>query len=279
MGSRGGPGRGYPREAGEASCPSGFEGQLKLRLPRSLCGEAGPRPGGSGRGALCHFRYSITILAGFFKCNLIVFSLSLCRPSKNLMFLTKFCGRYLTLYLTKRPVLAEHTGSRVVWEPVCLRSEGQISPPRPRPRPAKFTFQVMSDGGFPARWVHEGGRCGAALAKHPCSVFFLEQGCLRSGGAMSTGGPALAKCNRSHGLRERLRLRSGGFRCDAFASGGVPSGSRPRPPRRDPGRPVPRLPSRSIPAPVYFGSWDVYEAGEARCPSVFEGHLVCEAGG
>ena len=32
-------------EVGEASCPSGFEGQLKLRLPRSLCGEAGPRPG------------------------------------------------------------------------------------------------------------------------------------------------------------------------------------------------------------------------------------------
>ena len=45
--------------------------------------------------------------------------------------------------------------------------------------------------------------------------------------------------------------------------------------QRGPGRPVPRLPSRSIPAPVYFGSWDVCEAGKARCPSVFEGHLVC----
>ena len=48
----------------------------------------------------------------------------------NLMFLLICCGLYLILYLTKRPVLAEPTGSRVVWEHVCLRSEGQSLPSR-----------------------------------------------------------------------------------------------------------------------------------------------------
>jgi hypothetical protein len=118
-------------------------------------------------------------------------------------------------------------------------------------------------------------------------------------GAMSIGEPpALAECNRSHELRERLRLRNGGFRCEEFAPGalcrlrfiitilagifnrklivfwlsfgqGLPPAAGPPPPAH------PSLPSRSIPAPVYFGIWEVYEAGEARCPSVFEGHLVC----
>jgi hypothetical protein len=128
--------------------------------------------------------------------------------------------------------------------------------------------------------------CGYEAGACPC-VFL-------SGIAPGPTQPVLAECTGSRVVWEPVRLRSGGLPsrsaqvpglfgnlCD-YEAGACPRGAcchlifdGNMNAQRGSGHPAPRLPSRSIPAPVYFGSRDVYEAGKARCPSVFEGHLVC----